>query len=83
MPFYSSAAVFTVLSFVVYLTFMAISNCVRYVRYGVTSQSDFYTEENTLKVESLLLSVFGGELLFGGLISYFYIQQMSFKFGLM
>ena len=83
LPFYSSAAAFTVLSFLVYLTFIALSNCVRYIRFGVTNQSDFYTEEGTLKVESLLLSVFGGELLFGCLISFFYIQQKSFQFGMM
>ena len=78
LPFYSSAAVFTVLNFVVYGAFMAIRNCVRYVRFGVTSANDYYNSEQTLKVGSLLLSVFGGELLFAGLISFFYIQQMSF-----
>ena len=35
LPFYSGAAVFTVLNFVVYGTLMGIINCVRYARYGV------------------------------------------------
>ena len=78
LPFYSGAAVFTVFNFLVYGTFIGVRNCIRYVRYGVTSTSDFYTSEDTLKVGSLLLSLFGGELLFSGLISFFYIQQMSF-----
>mmetsp|Transcript_15918 Transcript_15918/g.21572 ORF Transcript_15918/g.21572 Transcript_15918/m.21572 type:complete len:92 (-) Transcript_15918:971-1246(-) len=78
LPFYSSAAVFTVLNFIVYFTCIGIRNCVRHVRYGVTSASDYYTNEDTLKVGSLLLSLFGGELLFAGLISFFYICQMSY-----
>lgn len=48
-------------------------NCVRYVRYGVCSSNDYYSSEGTLKVGSLLLTLFGGELLFAGLISFFYI----------
>ena len=83
LPFYSSAAVFTVLNFAVYGTLIGIINCVRYVRYGVCNTSDYYTREDTLKVGSLLLSLFGGELLFAGLISFFYIQQMSFQYGIM
>ena len=74
LPFYSSAAVFTVLNFLVYGTFIAIRNCVRYARYGVTGSNEFYTSEDTLKVSGLLLTLFGGELLFAGLISFFYIQ---------
>lgn len=82
LPFYSSAAVFTVLNFVVYGSFIGMRNCVRYMRYGVTSASDYYTSEDTLKVGSLLITLFAGELLFSGLISFFYIQQMSYKFGI-
>lgn len=52
------------------------------MRYGVTSASDYYTSEDTLKVGSLLITLFAGELLFSGLISFFYIQQMSYKFGI-
>lgn len=81
LPFYSSAAVFTVFNFLVYGSFIWIRNCVGYARFGVTSSSDYYTSEDTLKVGSLLLSLFGGELLFSGLISFFYIQQMSFQYG--
>ena len=66
-----------------YGTLIGIINCVRYVRYGVCNTSDYYTREDTLKVGSLLLSLFGGELLFAGLISFFYIQQMSFQYGIM
>ena len=58
-------------------------NCVRYIRYGVCNSNDYYTQEDTLKVGSLLLTLFGGELLFAGLISFFYIQQMSFQYGIM
>lgn len=81
LPFYSSAAVFTVLNFVVYGSFIGIRNCVRYIRYGVTSASDYYTSEDTLKVGSLLITLFAGELLFSGLISFFYIQQTSYQYG--
>ena len=73
LPFYSSAAVFTVLNFLVYGTFIGIINCVRYARYGVCNSNDYYTQEDSLKVGSLLLTLFGGELLFAGLISFFYI----------
>ena len=78
LPFYSSAALFTVFNFVVYGTIMTIKSCVRYLRFGVTSSNEYYSSEQTLKMGSLLLSVFGGELLFGGLISFFYTQQISF-----
>ena len=73
LPFYSSSAVFTVLNFIVYGAFIGIRNCVKYMRFGVTSSSDYYTSEDTLKVGSLLLTLFAGELLFTGLISFFYI----------
>ena len=76
-------AVFTVLSFVVYGAFIAIRNCVRYARFGVLSTNDYYTPEQTLKVGGLLLSLFGGELLFAGLISFFYTQQLSFEYGVL
>ena len=45
LPFYSSAAVFTVLNFLVYGTFIGIINCVRYMRYGVCNSNDYYTQE--------------------------------------
>ena len=61
------------MNFVVYGLFIAIFNCVRYVRFGVGSSNDYYAPDQTLKVGSLLLSLFGGELLFAGLISFFYI----------
>ena len=73
LPFYSSAAVFAVLNFLLYGTITGIQNCVRYVRFGVLTSNDYYTSDQTLKVGSLLLSLFGGELLFAGLISFFYI----------
>ena len=60
-------------NFFVYLICIGIRDCVRRWRYGVTGTSDYYTSEDTLKVGSLLLSLFGGELLFAGLISFFYI----------
>lgn len=44
LPFYSSAAVFAFLNFVVYGTVMAIRNCVKYVRYGVTTENDYYSQ---------------------------------------
>ena len=69
------------LNFVVYGAFILVRNCIRYMRYGVMSTSDYYTQEQTLKVGSLLLSLFGGEMLFAGLISFFYIQQMSYQYG--
>lgn len=61
------------LNFFVYLICIGIRDCIRRWRYGVTETSDYYTSEDTLKVGSLLLSLFGGELLFAGLISFFYI----------
>ena len=74
MPFYSSAAFFAVFNFIVYGMFIAVGNCARYVRFGVSSSNDYYEPDQSLKVGSLLLSLFGGELLFAGLISFFYIQ---------
>ena len=62
------------LNFVVYGLIVGIRNCVRYVRFGVTNPSEYYTQDQSLKVGGLLLSLFGGELLFAGLISFFYVQ---------
>ena len=45
LPFYSSAAAFTVLNFLVYGTVIAIGNCVKYIRYGVTTENDYYSEK--------------------------------------
>lgn len=44
LPFYSSAAVFTFLNFIVYGTVMAIRNCIKYMRYGVTTENDYYSQ---------------------------------------
>ena len=65
------------MNFVVYGSFIGVRNCMRYCRYGVSSASDYYTSEDTLKVGSLLITLFGGELFFAGLISFFYIEQLS------
>ena len=45
LPFYSSAAVFTVLNFLVYGAFICIRNFIRYMRFGVFSTNDYYTQE--------------------------------------
>ena len=70
------------MNFIVLLLIVLVQNCVKYIRYGVTSSNDYYTQENTLKIGSLLLTLFGGELLFAGLISFFCIQKMSFQYNL-
>ena len=70
------------MNFIVLLLIVFVQNCVKYIRFGVTSANDYYTQENTLKIGSLLLTLFGGELLFAGLISFFCIQKMSFQYNL-
>ena len=64
---------FAIITFVIVLAFMVIKNIVKYIRFGVSSQNDYYTSHDTLKVGSLLLTVLAGELLFSGLACLFFV----------
>ena len=73
LPFYSSNGIFAIITFGIIVTFMIIKNIVKYVRFGVSGQNDYYTPQDTLKVGSLLLTVLAGELLFCGLMTLFFV----------
>ena len=81
-PFYASNGIFAIAMFVIVATFMIIKNIVKYIRFGVSGQSDYYTSQDTLKVGSLLSTVLAGELLFAGLLSLFFVFQESRHYGI-
>ena len=56
---------------------IGIINCVSCIRRGICDQNDNYTIEDPFKVGSLLLGLFGGELLFASLIIDLSILQMT------
>ena len=73
LPFYSSNGICAIFTFGIVAVFMVTKNIVKYIRFGVSGQNDYYTPQDTLKVGSLLLTVLAGELLFGGLMTMFFV----------
>ena len=61
---------------------MNVCNFFKYLRYGVFSSNDFYTPQDTLKVGSLMLCLLSGQLLFLGLLSFFYANSLSIVNGI-
>jgi len=82
LPFYSSTPVFLGMTFGVVFLFMIFKNIVKYSRYGVFNSNDFYSTHDTLKVGSLFVSVLAGELLLIGMMSFFYISQLTNEAGI-
>ena len=77
LPYYSCMLLSGTIVFLTIFLYSNVCNFFKYVRYGVFSANDFYTPQDTLKVGSLLLCLLGGQLLFVGLLSFFYTNTLT------